>query len=328
MKVAKLSGMSSVECIHLQQCNEAYTIAPKQTRSLGSLKNLSGDGQLTLLSDSTISRCGALQEFAKKEQSNLLVAVHDSERFIHFSVLDDGVHYYAKLGRVSVTADMLHGYLDCSCCARRRGCVHKAICKWYLHENKLLNKLLGDNEQSEEQDQAQENELDKESEIKINPSENPHIIKKMCEYLLEKKKIPLNFEPKKLKKLPMFVPIETECHFCDISLGAPICVTQKASLLTMNNLRKNLEIYNKSCSECGASYRHQKYCNGIHNFNGEFLISTEVCTFLRNCLLQHIPIGSIAKVMEAKIGTSLNSHTILNAYLHFDALNEHSYDYS
>ena len=28
MKVAKLSGMPSVECIHLQQCNEAYTIAP------------------------------------------------------------------------------------------------------------------------------------------------------------------------------------------------------------------------------------------------------------------------------------------------------------
>ena len=214
---------------------------------MNSLKDLSGDGQLKLLSDSTISRCGALQESAKKEQSNLLVAVHDSERFIHFSVLDDGVHYYAKLGRVTVTADMLHGYLDCSCCARRRGCVHKAIFKWYLHESKLLNKLLGDNEQSEEEHQVHEDEPDRESEIKINSSENPHIIEKMCENLLEKKKIPLNFEPKKLKKLPMFVPIETDCQFCDIPLGALICVIQKVSLLTMNRLRKNLEIYNKPC---------------------------------------------------------------------------------
>ena len=215
MKVAKLSEMPSVECIHLQQCNEAYTIAPKQTLSLDRLKDVSGDGQLTLLSDSTISRCGALQESEKKEQSNLLVAVHDGERFIHFSVLDDGVHYYAKLGRVTVTADMLHEYLDCSCCARRRGWVHKAICKWYLHENKLLNKLLGDNEQSEEQDQVHEDEPDRECEIKINLSENPHIIEKMCEYLLEKKKIPLNFDPKKLKKQPIFVPIKIDCHFCD-----------------------------------------------------------------------------------------------------------------
>ena len=129
MKVAKRSGMPSFESIHLQQCNEAYTIAPKQTLSLDSLKDLSGNGQLKLLSDSTISRRGALQESAKKEQSNLLVAVHDSERFIHFSVLDNEVHYYAKLGRVTVTADMLNGYLDCSCCARRLGCVLKAICK-------------------------------------------------------------------------------------------------------------------------------------------------------------------------------------------------------
>ena len=83
---------------------------------------------------------------------------------------------------------MLNGYLDCSCCARRRGCVHKAICKWYLPENKLLNKLLGDNEQSEEHDQVDKDEPDTESKIKIIPSENPYIIKKMCEYLLEKKK--------------------------------------------------------------------------------------------------------------------------------------------
>ena len=174
-----------------------------------------------------------LYKSAKKEQSNLLVAVHDSERFIHFFVLDDGVHYYAKLGRVTVTADMLHEYLHCSCCARRRGCIHNAICKWHLHENKLLNKSLGDKEQSEEQDQVHEDESDREREIKFHSSENPHIIEKMCE---------LNFEPKKLKKLPIFVPIETDCHFCDIPLGAPVCVTQKASLLTMNSLRKNLGI--------------------------------------------------------------------------------------
>ena len=33
-------------------------------------------------------------------------------------------------------------------------------------------------------------------------------------------------------------------------------------------------------------------------------------------------------MLEAKIGTSLNSHTIFNAYLHFDALSNHRYDYA
>ena len=145
MKVAKLSGIPSVECIYLQQCNEGYTIALKQTLSLDSLKDFSEDRQLKLLSDSTISPCGALHKKRQKRNSQIfwLPCMTAKSLFIHFSVLDDGVHYYAKLGRVTVTADMLHEYLDCSCCARRRGCVHKAICKWYLYENKLLNKLLG-----------------------------------------------------------------------------------------------------------------------------------------------------------------------------------------
>ena len=48
MKVAKLYGMLFVECIYLQQCNKAYTIAFKQTLSLGSPEDLSRDGQLKL----------------------------------------------------------------------------------------------------------------------------------------------------------------------------------------------------------------------------------------------------------------------------------------
>ena len=99
-------------------------------------------------------------------------------------------------------------------------------------------------------------------------------------------------------------------------------------MLEINCLRQNLETFCKTCSKCGVSYRYQEYDEGIHNFNHTFLISIEVCNFFRNCLLQHIPIGSIVKVLEAKIGTSLNSHTIFNAYLHFDALSNHRYDYA
>ena len=70
MKVAKLYGMPFVECIYLQQCNKAYTIAFKQTPSFGSPKDLlSRDGQLKLLSDSKNSQIFWLPCMTAKDYS-------------------------------------------------------------------------------------------------------------------------------------------------------------------------------------------------------------------------------------------------------------------
>ena len=88
------------------------------------------------------------------------------------------------------------------------------------------------------------------------------------------------------------------------------------------------QIYYKSCPNCHISYRHQEYSDAVNNFCDTLLISIVVCNFLRGCLLQHIPIGSMVKVLESKIGVCLKALTIPNEYLHFDALSKHSYEYS
>ena len=83
---------------------------------------------------------------AEIQQAHLIVAIKDGDRFMHFSVFDGGVHYYAKLGQATVTADLKQGTLDSCCCLRKRGCVHKAVCKWYLILEGMLKKFLGSSE--------------------------------------------------------------------------------------------------------------------------------------------------------------------------------------
>ena len=189
MEVAKLSKMPTVECMHLQQCCNAYSIPQKEVLTLKSLNDLSGDGELKIFSDATILRCAKLHEAAERNMCNLIVAVKDSNRYIHFSVLDDGIHYYSRLGRVTVTADMVKGYLDCSCCSRSRGCVHKGISKWYLHENNLLKEFLSGVSQNEEPFAMEEQHATNTKQLNtVYPPKNTEVIEKMCQYLLDKKK--------------------------------------------------------------------------------------------------------------------------------------------
>lgn len=65
----------------------------------------------------------------------------------------------------------------------------------------------------------------------------------------------------------------------------------------------------------------------MHNFNYSFIISIDLCLFICKCLQQHLPIGSLVNVLESQLQTTLNSQIVLNAYLYFDSLSMHSYDF-
>ena len=132
MKVTKRSGMLTVEYSHLQDCSKFPEYVEKKVLSYDCLNNLSSSGEYKILRDETIKHCKKLQDMAEIPQSQLTVAIKDGDRFMRFSVFDGGVHYQAKLGRATVTADLKQGTLDCCCCLRKRGCVHEAVRKWYL----------------------------------------------------------------------------------------------------------------------------------------------------------------------------------------------------
>lgn len=125
-----------------------------------------------------------------------------------------------------------------------------------------------------------------------------------------------------------FVPVEKTCPVCQSHLSAPIKISDKAVAVTMNNIVDGVKTYYKECLRCGMCYRYQEVDRDIHNFNDTLLIGLDVCQFLRECLQQHIPIGSIVKVLELKLNRRLDSETVINAYLHFDALSNHSYRYN
>ena len=75
-------------------------------------------------------------------------------------------------------------------------------------------------------------------------------------------------------------------------------------------------------------FRYQEFNEGVHNFNDTLLVGLDVCTYLRDCLQCHIPIGSAAEVLERRLKTKLNKQLILNAFLHFDALSCHEYRFN
>ena len=45
-------------------------------------------------------------------------------------------------------------------------------------------------------------------------------------------------------------------------------------------------------------YRYQENDRNIHNFNDTFLVAFDVDHFLRQCLQEHLPIGSIMNVLN------------------------------
>ena len=248
--------------------------------SLGSLKHLSGKGKVKLLFDKTIWMCKQLYKSAKSHGARLIVPVQDGDRYIYMSIFYGNTLYYAKLGRSKVTADIREGTLDCCCCSRKRGCLHKAICKWYLYESNKLDIFLKNNGDAFFPTQTWETS-EKEEKIglcttTIYPPQDVNLIEKMCEYLVQQKKIPLNYTCD-AKNVPSdFVPTETLCYFCNVSLNTAVRISKVGRLLTMDAMVTGVQIYYKSCPNCQVCHRYQEYSDGVHNFNDTFLISIEV----------------------------------------------------
>lgn len=123
------------------------------------------------------------------------------------------------------------------------------------------------------------------------------------------------------------VPKETVCYFCKEALTEPKRITNKARIVTIDTVLKDVETYFKKCTKCNVCYRYQEHEDGLHNFNDLLIVGLDLCLFLRSCLQQHLPIGSLVNVLEGRLNTSLDSQSILNAYLHFDSLSDHTYDF-
>ena len=78
--------------------------------------------------------------------------------------------------------------------------------------------------------------------------------------------------------------------------------------MTLNYVAEGVETFYKCCEEYGFGsmcYRYQEIDCYIHNFNDSFLVGLDVCRFLRDSL-QHLPIGSVVKVLEGRLKRRLS----------------------
>ena len=142
------------------------------------------------------------------------------------------------------------------------------------------------------------------NQIPIYPPTDPQLLIKMCQYLREKKAVPMTTEEIRAPSSPIpktFIPRETVCNYCKTPLGKPIKITGRASVLTMRGMFEGVETFFKQCTNCKMAYRYQEWEDGLHNYNDNFLLGLDVCKFLRDCLQQHLPIGSIVNVLGSQI---------------------------
>nr|XP_039268649.1 uncharacterized protein LOC120343514 [Styela clava] len=279
MYMAWRSGMTGAECRHLRLVGVDTKYPESETLNDTYLSELSIDGKYKIIKPTKIEQCLDLKKMALNNKSKLLYAIHESTRFIMFSLYNGEYHYYSKFGRIILTADIQEGNLDCRCCKRKHSCVHKCVCMWYLVQNNLFE---GFREPRIEDNDETVNVQHQNISLKYYPPIDTQILEKMCQYLKELKRIPHSANNRASKTIypTTYIPVEVKCFYCDSDLQKPILISKHAKILTMTELLGDISTYYKECPKCKVCYRYQEFTDGLHNFNDIFFMSLEICYFI------------------------------------------------
>ncbi|XP_038164881.1 uncharacterized protein LOC119799159 [Cyprinodon tularosa] len=149
---------------------------------------------------------------------------------------------------------------------------------------------------------------------------------------IKKIPVPLPREAVHTKTFPSaLVPSETFCRHCPehTMLSEPALITSKAKIVSLTDVFEGISLYTKWCYKCGLVYRYQEWSDGVHNFDNHTLLSIHLCLFLQNSLQTHQAVGSVVEVPEKTSGKRFPSaQKILQAYMTFEALCDHSYTFA
>ncbi|KAK0131592.1 hypothetical protein N1851_033697 [Merluccius polli] len=213
-------------------------------------------------------------------------------------------------------------------------CVHKNVAKWHLfHTEANLFRRVRTVKDPESSHRPIEEDEDEDEENAQYPPEG-NILRQMLTYIFEHKKIPTVLPPDKLRpdKYPeQLFPSELFCMECPAGtpLSEAVLITSKAKILTVTNVIEGISTYRRNCHRCGMIYRYQEWTDGVHNFDDHILISHHLSLYLRNSLQTHQAVGSAIEVLQETSGKQFPSkQRMLQAYLSFEALTEHTYNYS
>ncbi|XP_034055086.1 uncharacterized protein LOC117534921 isoform X2 [Gymnodraco acuticeps] len=258
----------------------------------------------------------------------------------YISVYEPTVSYYSRLGRVMVSYDTKKNVWHCPCAKTKISCPHKYIAKWHLFQThrELFRKVRSTEEVdglSAAEDQHSHDEADL-GDIPYPPN-SVQKLKGMAQYILSHKKLPavlpehLRLPSVEVQYPRHLIPEERMCQHCpgNVPLSDPVLITHEAKILTKSRVVNDVSTYCKSCHQCGAHYRYQEWKDGIHNFNDRILLDLPLCLTIRNMLQVHTSVSRVVEYLELTSGEQFPAaDTVLQGYLHFEALTEHDYQYS
>lgn len=245
-------------------------------------------------------------------------------RRIHFSVFDnDRSHTYSKLGRVRVTYDKVLNQWFCVCCVSH-SCMHQYISKWACLEKypDIFGKI--------KENTCEANQTE--------PEENDAFfleqIQKTSSYEIHHKKIPVQIpasflERSRKHEFPTELhPAENDCAICNSKLNEHL-VTANAKILTKTGPFPGIETYQKVCPDCNMVYNYREYEDGVHNFNNRIILSLELCLHLRAMLSKHTDVSRVTESIAEEYSVNMpKASEILAAYLHFENLTDHQYEFT
>ncbi|XP_063073545.1 uncharacterized protein LOC134464029 [Engraulis encrasicolus] len=161
-----------------------------------------------------------------------------------------------------------------------------------------------------------------------------NVLQHMVKYIYQRKKIPAVLPPDQLRPAhyPKHLkPMELFCEKCPdhTPLSEAVLITSKAKIVTLIDVIEDISTYRRNCNRCGMVYRYQEWTDGVHNYDDHVLISHHLSMFLRNSLQTHQAVGSSIEVLQETSGEKYPSkQRMLQAYLSFEALTDHKYEYS
>ncbi|KAK3750603.1 hypothetical protein QZH41_014185, partial [Actinostola sp. cb2023] len=89
-----------------------------------------------------------------------------------------------------------------------------------------------------------------------------------------------------------------------------------------------IEVCVKFCPRCNLPYRYQEFNDGVHNFNDFWIFSLGFMDLIRQFFKVHTAFSRVCQAVEGWLGLEgLPSSIIRNAYLHYEALCDHKYQY-
>eukprot|EP00112_Aurelia_sp_Birch-Aquarium-sp1_P013996 Seg2997.2 transcript_id=Seg2997.2/GoldUCD/mRNA.D3Y31 product="HMG domain-containing protein 3" protein_id=Seg2997.2/GoldUCD/D3Y31 len=340
MQIASRSKMKGRECYHLMQVNNAYFPTEVELDE-ECLQEICDSGKYKVLTTETAEKC-----VEKKCESLFYKAPSVVEwmdgNYIHLSVFDGQYLHFPVRSRVVVTYRKDDGSLKCRCRHNRSLCIHKAMAIWFLHQGKLISEednlhfdedLVMDDAFDQGINEAVGNEAHEALNTIIYPPQSQDTLKEMIAYWLREKKIPfpppLQFRSLQESQIPRsFKPIEMFCSQCNSPLSGPYRITHSARILTLQGFVEGVETFFKMCNRCEVYFRYQEYEHGIHNFNDILLLGLDVCIFWRECQKNHQAVGTICNIIESIWKFKVDSRSVFNAYLHFEALSDRSYEFN